>query len=91
MSETDYGTIGLFNAWQAALTVVVTLSLSAGVFSNGLLDFKEDKARFASSILILSSISAGVWYIIFLILKDSVLNITSLTNLQMTIMFIGFW
>ncbi|BCC32332.1 hypothetical protein BCM0100_5058 [Bacillus cereus] len=90
MSETDYGTIGLFNAWQAALTVVVTLSLSAGVFSNGLLDFKEDKARFASSILILSSISAGVWYIIFLILKDSVLNITSLTNLQMTIMFIGF-
>ncbi|MEH7461451.1 oligosaccharide flippase family protein [Bacillus thuringiensis] len=90
MSETDYGTIGLFNAWQAALTVVVTLSLSAGVFSNGLLDFKEDKAKFSSSILVLSSISAGVWYVIFLAFKDSILNVINLSNLQMTVMFIGF-
>jgi O-antigen/teichoic acid export membrane protein len=90
LSEADYGIIGIYNAWRGTLNVVVTLSLSAGVYSNGLLDFKNDRNRFASSVLVLSSISTLLWYIIFLTLKDRIINITKLSDLQMTIMFLGF-
>lgn len=90
MDETSYGTIGTFNAWQGTLNVIVTLSLAGGVFSNGLLDFRNNKRNFSSSVLILSTLSAVGWYLIFLVFKEYVLDITNLTTLQMTVMFLGF-
>lgn len=55
MSQEEYGTVVLYNAWLAVLTIFATLSLSSGVFNNAMLDFKEDVEGYIYAMLGLSA------------------------------------
>ena len=55
LSTEDYGRLNVFNAWYGILSIFVTLCLSYGVFSQGIVKFEKDKDRFASSLQGLST------------------------------------
>ena len=65
MSVDDYGIVSIYNSWQSVLLVIVTLMLSAGVYNNGLIDFKDKRNEFTSSMVGLSCLLTAVWFLIF--------------------------
>ncbi|MBR3599979.1 MAG: oligosaccharide flippase family protein [Lachnospiraceae bacterium] len=90
MTESEYGIVSTFLSWQSILTVIVTLNLSAGVFNNGMLEFKEDRDRFSFSLLVISVILSVIYGIAFLLFKDHFIKITELQEELLIVMFFHF-
>lgn len=67
MPTAEYGIVSTFMSWQSLLTVIVTLNLTSGVFNNGMLEFREDRDCFQFSLLVVSSISAIIYFCIYLL------------------------
>ena len=90
MSTEQYGIVSTFASWESLLTVIITLNLSAGVFNNGMLDFKEDRDFFQFSLLAVSSGMAVIGFIIFIIFKNPLLELFELPVLAVYLMFLKF-
>lgn len=90
MSTEQYGIVSTFTSWESLLTVIITLNLSAGVFNNGMLDFKEDRDAFQFSLLAVSSSMAVVGFIIFIIFKNPLLQLFELPALAVYLMLLKF-
>ena len=90
MSEEQYGIVSTFASWESLLTVIITLNLSAGVFNNGMLDFKEDRDSFQFSLLTVSSSLAIVGFAIFLIFRAPLLKLFEIPALAVYLMFLKF-
>ncbi len=50
LSTTEYGQYSIFVSWQSILIIFATLNLYSNVFNNGLLKYRDDRARFLSSL-----------------------------------------
>lgn len=59
LSTSEYGYLNTYNAWVSLLSVVMGLSLNSALIGKIKLGLK-DRAKFQSSVMILSLISAGV-------------------------------
>ena len=90
MSEEQYGIVSTFTSWESLLTVIFTLNLSAGVFNNGMLDFKEDRDSFEYSLLTVSSITAIIGFCVFLFFKEPLLKFLEIPELSVYLMFLNF-
>ena len=60
MTTEQYGTVTLFNSYAEIIGLFALLSLSSGIFNNGMLDFQEDRDSYIKSNLILSYIATGI-------------------------------
>ena len=58
MSTDQYGMVSNFTTWQGLLGTVITLNLAAGVFNNGMLEFREDRDSFQFSLALISTVTA---------------------------------
>lgn len=67
MSADDYGTYSIFQSWYAIAAIVVSLNLSQYVFQNGMTKYPEDRNGFSTAMLGLSTASAVMWVIAFLV------------------------
>lgn len=90
MSEEQYGIVSTFASWESLLTVIITLNLSAGVFNNGMLDFKDDRDSFQFSLLAVSSSLAIIGFIVFLIFRAPLLKLFEMPALAVYLMFLKF-
>lgn len=90
MSTEQYGIVSTFLSWESLLTVIITLNLSAGVFNNGMLDFKEDRDSFQFSLLTVSSVISIISFIVFLVLKKPLLSLFELPTVTVYVMFLKF-
>lgn len=90
MTTEQYGIVSTFLSWQSLLSVIITLNLSCGVFNNGMLDFKEDRNTFQFSLLVISTISTGIFFVIFCIFKNSLLKLFELPENLIYVMFSSF-
>ena len=90
MTSDQYGIVSTFTSWQGVLSAVITLNLSAGVFNNGMLDFKEDRDSFQFSLLAISTISSLLWFGLFLVLKNILLPFLALPELSVYLMLLYF-
>lgn len=91
MTTEQYGIVSTFLSWQSLLSVIVTLNLSSGVFNNGMLDFKEDRDSFQFSLLVISTISTGIFFVIFCLFKQPFLKLFELPIALVYMMFLYFW
>lgn len=90
MSEEQYGIVSTFTSWENLLTVIITLNLAAGVFNNGMLDFKDDRDSFQFSLLSISSLTAIVGFVIFLIFQKPLLDLFEIPTIAVYLMFLKF-
>lgn len=88
MSTNQYGQVTNFNSWQSIISVIATLNLAQGVFNNGMLEFKEDRDRFTSSILLLANICTCSFFGIYLIFKRYLKPIIGLDDSLIFLMFL---
>ena len=91
LSTAEYGQYNVFNSWLGIITVFVSLNLSAGVYSTGLVKFEEDRPRFISSMQGLTLVLLLLWTGIYLILHDFWNQLFSLTTVQMIAMLVMIW
>lgn len=99
LSQNDFGVTNVYQAWYGILSVIITLTLTAGSYNTAMLDFKDEINEFTSSMLALTTLSTGIYFIIYLIFKKQISDLMGLPSILMYVMFLaiflssamGFW
>lgn len=91
LSTSEYGQYNVFNSWLGVVTIIVSLNLSSGVFTQGLVKYDKDKDVFASSMQGLTFLLVIVWMGIYLIFHEFWNHLFGLTTVQMLAMLIMVW
>ena len=91
MSTSDYGQYGVFNSWYGIITIIVALSLTGGVHTQGLVKYDKERSLFSSTLQGLTTTLVGFWLIVYLLFHNFWNNLFSLTTVQMIAMFVIIW
>ena len=91
LTTQEYGQYNVFNSWLAIVSVFVTLNMHAGVYTMGLVKFKEEARVFSSSLQGLSFTLCAIWTAIYVVTKDFWNGLFQLTTVQMLCMFVMIW
>ena len=91
LSTAEYGQYSVFNSWLGIITIFVTMQLSAGVYSQGIIKFDNERNVFSSSLQGLTVTLIAVWLGVYLLFHDFFNSLFSLTTTQMVAMFAMIW
>jgi len=91
MSTTEFGNYNVFSSWLSIITIFVSLHLYSGVYTSGLVKFKEERAIFASSLQGLSIALTIAWTIVYLLFQSFWNSFIGLTTVQMLSMLVMIW
>ena len=91
LTTAEYGQFSVFNSWLSIIQIIVTLQLTAGVYTMGLVKFKEEEKVFTSSLQGLNLTLCILWTGIYLLFADYWNNLFSLTKVQMLAMLVMIW
>lgn len=91
VSTAEYGQYSSFNSWLSIVTVFITLQLSAGVYTQGLIKFSEERPVFSSSLQGLNFVLISLWTLIYLPFRSYINSLMQLTTVQVLSMLIMIW
>ncbi len=91
LSTEEYGQFSVFNSWLSIISIIVTLQLTAGVYTMGIVKFKEDEKQFTSSLQGLNLVLCLAWTGIYLVFHDFWNGLFSLTTVQVLAMLLMIW
>lgn len=91
LSTSEYGLFSVFSSWKGIVTIFVTLSLSAGVYTQGLIKFSDNRDVFSSSLQGLTTTLVVLWVSIYLINPGFWNKCFSLSTIQMLALFAVIW
>lgn len=88
MTEEQYGKFMIFQSWYNILFIFTSLNIFLGGYTKGLLLYRNDKDRFTSSLLALTTVITAVFLFIYLIGMDFWTRIFDLSPILMLLMFV---
>ncbi len=91
MPTTDFGQYGVFKSWFGIISIVIALSLTGGIHTQGLVKFESAKSEYSSSLQGLTLTLVLAWFAVYLALRNTWNSLLSLTTVQMVAMFIVVW
>lgn len=91
LSTAEYGQYNVFQSWMGIATIFVSMNLSAGVYTQGLVKYEEERAVFSSSLQGLTTILVAVWTVVYLLFQNFWNSFFSLTTVQMLCMLVMIW
>ena len=91
LTTAEYGQYNVFNSWFSIVNIFVSLMLSGGVCTQGLVKFDKERKVFASSLQGLTLIMVIVWTVIYGISHTFWNRIFSLTTVQCLMMLLMIW
>lgn len=91
LSSAEYGQYGVFTSWLGIASAIVTLNLCFGMYSQGLIKFEEDRARFSSSLQGLALVLVSIWTLAYIAIRDVLNVLTGLTTAQTLLMLVMVW
>lgn len=91
LTTAEYGQFSVFNSWMNIITPIVCLNLFAGVYSQGLVKFEEDRKQYSSSLQGLCFTLALAWGIVYFLRRDFWNGVFSLNTTQGVAMFMIIW
>ncbi len=91
MTTEEFGAYNVYNSWYAIIIVIVTMKLSDGVYTQGLIKFDNNKAKFTSALQGLTLTLCITWFIIYFLFKDFWNQLFHQTTSQMCAMFLTMW
>ena len=65
LTTDEYGDYSVFQSWYSILVIFATLNLFSGEYGKGLIEFDDDKDRFTSSVLGLTSVITLLVFAVF--------------------------
>lgn len=91
MSTEEYGAYNVFNSWFGIIAIIVSLNLSQGVYTQGLIKYENDKKVFSSSIEGLSTLLIICWSVIYFAFSNIFNSLLRLNTIQMAAMLVMIW
>jgi len=99
MSTEQYGQFSVYNSWLQIFTILTTLRLNWAVFNKGMSKYKDDRDGYTSTMQSLTSCITLFVFIIYLIFRRQINELTELPTFIMVAMFaellvtpaIDFW
>ena len=91
LSTEEYGQYSVFYSWFGIVSVIMTLNLFSGVFTQGMVKYEERKTEYASSLQGLCLILVVFWSIVYCLFNEFWNSVFSLTTIQMIAMLIMVW
>lgn len=86
-----YGDFSIYNSWEGIIGVFVTLKLTAGVYTQGLVRYEEKRDEFSTAMQGLTSFSVLIYFGIYFLFRTTFNSIFSLNTYEMISMFIILW
>lgn len=90
MSTDQYGLVSNYNSWRDIFYVFLTLNLASGVFNNGMLEFREDRDRFQFSLVSITALLTGVFFVIFTLFKTQLTNMMEIPESLVIVMVLYY-
>ena len=91
LTPAEYGNFNVFSSWLSIVTIFVSLQLYYGVYTSGLVKFKEERAVFASSLQGLTLLLTLCWTVVYVISRNFWNNFLGLTTVQVLSMLTMIW
>lgn len=90
LTSSEMGVVTTYNSWYTIIYTIASLSLDSGSFNIAMMEFKDDRYGYMSSILCLSTFSSCFIGIIYFLFHDFFNNLFGLNNELMSLMLISF-
>lgn len=84
LSTAEYGEFNVFNSWYSIAFIFVSLSLSSGVYTQGLVKYDRQRKIFSSSLQGLTLTLVVLWTVIYLVFKEFWNNLFSMSTTLMS-------
>lgn len=91
MSTQEYGQFSVYSSWADVLSIIFTLKLAQGVYTQGIIKFDGIKDKFSSAIQGLTLFLVSFWFFIYISFHEFWNPLLGLTTLQMLALFIKVW
>lgn len=91
LSTAEYGEFNVFNSWYSIAFIFVSLSLSSGVYTQGLVKYDRQRKIFSSSLQGLTLTLVVLWTVIYLVFKKFWNNLFSMSTTLMLAMLVMIW
>lgn len=91
LSTAEYGKFNVFTSWLGIITLFVSLNLSCGVYTQGLVKFEDEENVFSSALQGLSTILVVGWAVLYFVLRFFWNHLFSLSTVQMLSMLAMIW
>lgn len=91
LNTSEFGQYNIFNSWLNILTVCISLNLSSGIYTRGLVKYEDSRDEFTSSLEGLSLTLILCWSIVYFIFPSFWNGLFSMTTVQMVSMFLIIW
>lgn len=91
LTAAEYGQYNVFNSWFSIVNIFVSLMLSGGVCTQGLVKFDQERKIFASSLQGLTLTMVSGWTIVYAVSHLFWNRIFSLTTVQCLAMLLMVW
>lgn len=91
LTTQEYGHYGIFNSWDLIISVFVTLNLSYGVFTQGMVKNSGDRKSFAASFQGLTFVLFCTWIFIYILFHVNLNRMTGLSTREMLVMLGSSW
>lgn len=88
LTQEQYGTFSIYQSWLSIVVIFATLNIFQSAYTKGLIQYDNDREKFTSSLLGLTSTITIITFLIFLLFADFWSNIFSLSPFLIGIMFI---
>lgn len=89
LTTDEFGRFNVFNSWYGIVSVIITLSLSYGVYYQGIIKFEEDRDRFSSSLQGLNItlvFTSGLIYLLFARFFNSLFTLSTIQVIAMIVL-----
>ncbi len=88
MDTNDFGTVTMYNSWETVFTVLCTLYLYNGVYNNAMVEHKDDRDGFTSSVQSLTTVLTIIVFSIYFVFSSKFAIIVGLPNSVMALMMV---
>ncbi len=90
LTTEEMGIVTTYNSWQVLLVVFANLSLDSGSFNIAMMEYRNERYKYMSSILFLSTVSSICVGILYFVIKPFVLRVVGLNESLMLLMLLSF-
>lgn len=87
----EFGLVTTYNSWTEMIGPIATLSLYAGFFNVGMVDYENDRDSFTSSMLGLSFVSAAISMLLFTVVNILFPTVIALPSSLIVLMVIYYF
>lgn len=88
LSTNEYGIVTIYNSWESIFLIVITLNIFFGIFNTAMVEFKEERNEYASSLVGFIFITSISCFLIYFLLEKFVNSITGMDTFLTVMMFV---